>query len=212
MNPIPFPQANTVLRSPPGVPEERCRDLPIHRSANGVVSCWMPTRHELALLVMGNPVYLVVNAPTHPALSIVVDAPFVEPMTHGGLAEIKAGASACLNCRYAKIEDAILNQGMIQCSKWEKQSPLHYECEAFEQSPTPFEWPDAQPPKAQAAEEPKACTCGHDAPEIHGNGIGDYFVECPQCHRRSDQRGCESKALAIHRWNWDLMEGDDFEA
>lgn len=59
--------------------------------------------------------------------------------------------------------------------------------------------------------QPKPCPCGCDAPEVKGNGIGDFYVECPQCHRRSEQRACEWSNHAIERWNSDYLEGADYD-
>lgn len=59
---------------------------------------------------------------------------------------------------------------------------------------------------------PKPCPCGSTEPPVtKGNGIGDYYVECDHCHRRSDQRSCEAKEHAVERWNSDHLEGADYD-
>jgi DNA polymerase III epsilon subunit-like protein len=59
---------------------------------------------------------------------------------------------------------------------------------------------------------PKPCECGSEALHIGGNGIGDFFVECQNCGKRSSQRNCEGEQQAIERWNNDLLEGAEDEA
>lgn len=58
---------------------------------------------------------------------------------------------------------------------------------------------------------PKPCPCGGITLHIKPNGIGDYFVECQTCHRRSDQRSCEHEQHAVERWNKDHLEGADYD-
>jgi hypothetical protein len=58
---------------------------------------------------------------------------------------------------------------------------------------------------------PKPCPCGStEPPATKGNGIGDYYVECDCCHRRSDQQSCEWPEHAVERWNKDHLEGAEY--
>ena len=77
-----------------------------------------------------------------------------------------------------------------------------------------------KPVKAAAKQPPtpeqrtlRACQCGA-LPErltLKGNGVGDFFIECPACKARSSQVNCEHPAKAWDRWNDSIMEGFDFE-
>jgi hypothetical protein len=84
MNPIQHPTSNDVLRPPAGMSREECRPLYITRvsydhpwktgvSTAGVISYWMPTPEQLALLNRGKPVFLSCLGQTHPPVSIGVD-------------------------------------------------------------------------------------------------------------------------------------------
>ncbi len=59
----------------------------------------------------------------------------------------------------------------------------------------------------------KPCPCGSIKLEVRSNGIGDFFVECTDCGKRSDQRCCEGKQFAAERWNKGHYEGEcDWES
>lgn len=79
MNRHQHPSNNDVLGAPPGVPLDECNALPITRviwedtGGDGVVSYWMPSTAELALLAVGRPVRLTVLGRTHPPLALGVD-------------------------------------------------------------------------------------------------------------------------------------------
>lgn len=70
---------NDVLGAPPGVPIDECHALPITRviwqdtGGHGVVSYWLPTPDELALLNSGAAVRLTVLGRTHAPLALGVD-------------------------------------------------------------------------------------------------------------------------------------------
>lgn len=65
---------NDVLRRPPGMTEEECRDLHImrDRAENRVLSFWQPDEKELRRLNAGLPIFLSVCGVTHPPLHLGV--------------------------------------------------------------------------------------------------------------------------------------------
>jgi hypothetical protein len=72
------PSNNDVLGAPPGMTVEECNALPITRidypnGLRAVASYWQPTQQEIALLVKGMPVRLLVLGDTHPPLLLGVD-------------------------------------------------------------------------------------------------------------------------------------------
>jgi hypothetical protein len=79
MNRHQHPSNNDVLGAPPGATADECQALPITRVVwpeqrlQGVVSYWMPTAAELALLNAGAAVRLSVLGRTHPPLAVGVD-------------------------------------------------------------------------------------------------------------------------------------------
>lgn len=79
MNRHQHPSNNSVLGAPPGVPFDECHALPITRvvfeetGSPGVVSYWLPTPDELALLNAGAAMRLTVWGRTHPPLALGVD-------------------------------------------------------------------------------------------------------------------------------------------
>jgi len=70
MEPIKHPHCNTILRKPDGMTEDECRDLHICRQNGCVWSFWKPNDEELAALVVGGSVALLIMGETHPPLSI----------------------------------------------------------------------------------------------------------------------------------------------
>ena len=78
MNPTQHPSNNDLLGAPPDASIEECQALPITRVnyvgvAPAVVSFWLPTAEQLALLNAGRLVWLSVIGHTHPPLAIGVD-------------------------------------------------------------------------------------------------------------------------------------------
>jgi len=78
MNRHQHPSNNAVLGAPPGMPIDECNALPITRityacGTPAVVSYWMPTPAELALMNEGRAVRLSVLGTTHPPLMLGVD-------------------------------------------------------------------------------------------------------------------------------------------
>lgn len=84
MIPIQHKTSNDVLRPPADVSREKCRPLYITRviyddafdsakSLPGVISYWMPTPEQLALLNEGRPVFLSCLGATHPPVKIGVE-------------------------------------------------------------------------------------------------------------------------------------------
>lgn len=67
MQPVQFPEADTLLGRPPGTPDEDCSPAPIARGVmpgpSGepypvVITCWQFTEEERAAIAAGGPVYL----------------------------------------------------------------------------------------------------------------------------------------------------------
>lgn len=69
MTPFQHPWCNDVLKAPKG--DTECGDLHISRMDNAVMSFWKPSPEELANLVVGGSVGLLVESETHPPVSIV---------------------------------------------------------------------------------------------------------------------------------------------
>ncbi len=72
-----FPEANTKLLAPKGM-EDTVYDLPIWKDATLglVISHWKPTWRDRIRILFGRPLWLHVQDPTHPPLSIETDYPF----------------------------------------------------------------------------------------------------------------------------------------
>ena len=135
MNAENFPEANDVLKAPPGVPGDRCYDLPIHRYTSpdghgpgGIVSCWRPTKEDIKRIALGEPIYLHVEGKTHPPLLLTTENLFLpmEP-TPSGLAEIDAGASACSNCLHFKKAQSDPREGV--CMRLMRTTVHHHVCD-----------------------------------------------------------------------------------
>lgn len=75
MQPIKHPMCNDVLRKPPGMTEEECRDLHIRRDDASVWSFWQPNPEELLALNRGGAVALIVMGVTHPPLMVMATHP-----------------------------------------------------------------------------------------------------------------------------------------
>lgn len=79
MKAIPFPQANKVLKAPPGQ-EADVYDLPVWGGeVEGIqrcISCWEPTPEERAAIAAGGPVWIWVVGHTHPPLVLDAASPF----------------------------------------------------------------------------------------------------------------------------------------
>lgn len=68
MEPITFPESNTVLRRPPSMTEEECGSLDVYADGAGWVSCWRPSwRERLSVLLFGR-VWLGVLGQSHPPM------------------------------------------------------------------------------------------------------------------------------------------------
>jgi hypothetical protein len=130
MNAEQFPESNDVLKAPPGVPGDRCYDLPIYRYSGGVISCWRPTLEDIKRIVMGEPIYLHVEGPTHPPLMLMTATPFVPAMASAEReAEITAGAEACQTCRHFKPGANGETEGV--CMKFMRTTVYHHQCEDY---------------------------------------------------------------------------------
>ena len=126
-----FPESNAVLKAPPGVPGERCYDLPIYRYPGGLVSCWRPTREDIKRIVMGDPIWLHVEGLTHPPLVLMTETPFVtEQATPERAEEIANGSNACLSCRHFRAGDDGGQDGV--CMKFMRTTVYHHACADFE--------------------------------------------------------------------------------
>ena len=131
MNAEHFPEANDVLKAPPGVPGDRCYDLPIYRYPGGFVSCWRPTKEDIKRIAMGEPIFLHVEGHTHPPLVLTTETPFVpEQATPDRAAEIAAGADACQHCRHFKQGSNTDVEGV--CMKFMRTTVYHHACTDFE--------------------------------------------------------------------------------
>ncbi len=71
MRPSRFPEENDTLLAPMGWPDDKCEDLPIHRTGQDIVSLWRPTwRERLSMLVFGRVWVHFVKAGTHPPVAL----------------------------------------------------------------------------------------------------------------------------------------------
>jgi hypothetical protein len=78
MKPVPFDQANLFLKRPPGMTEEECGDLPVHRDERGIcVSCWELDGDELMKILETKQVWLwVFGGGSQPPVALSPDNPF----------------------------------------------------------------------------------------------------------------------------------------
>ena len=79
MKKIQHPTNNDVLAAPEGIPIEQCSALPITRMTDEsgfcwCVSFWMPDHEELASLLAGRPMMLMVAGTTHPPVFPTVES------------------------------------------------------------------------------------------------------------------------------------------
>lgn len=88
MTPFKHPWCDDVLKAPEG--DDTCGDLHIARIDNAVMSFWKPSAEELANLVVGGSVGLLVEGRTHPPLSVNVMTPEGERRKAQTADEIKA--------------------------------------------------------------------------------------------------------------------------
>lgn len=76
MSPTDFHESNVHLAPPAGM-EETCGYLHVYTNGEVCISCWKPTKEELARLVAGEPVWLtIVSGHTQPPVAVSVDSPF----------------------------------------------------------------------------------------------------------------------------------------
>lgn len=79
MKPVPFAQANRVLRAPPGVSREECGDLHVHNTDGVSTSVWELDAADLAALELGGKVYLQVwGGDSQPPVALLTESPFEE--------------------------------------------------------------------------------------------------------------------------------------
>lgn len=128
MNPIQFPQANTIMRAPPSMAEGLCNDVHAHSNGEICVTLWQPTPEERAAIAAGAPIYLSVHmAGSMPPISFAVESPFIEPPTAERLEEIADGAPACDGCFHFTHEAKGSPVG--HCARWNKDGVVfHYAC------------------------------------------------------------------------------------
>lgn len=67
--PAAFPEANDVLRAPPGM-EDVVTRLPIRRADGCVISCWRFSAEEIAEILRTGVAWLAVMGQTHPPLMV----------------------------------------------------------------------------------------------------------------------------------------------
>lgn len=74
MTAIDFPQSNKTYVSPEGM-EDRCHELHVWQGTlQGdpvIVSCWQPTEDEIARILVGEPVFLLVVGQGTPPVSVI---------------------------------------------------------------------------------------------------------------------------------------------
>ncbi len=73
MIPIEFPERNDHIDLPASSPVPR---LPVHRSANSIVSCWALTPQELMEIQTTGVIYLTMLGTSMPSLAISGHYPF----------------------------------------------------------------------------------------------------------------------------------------
>ena len=126
MTPIRFPQATTIMRAPPGLPEGKCGDVHAYTDGEVCVTLWEPTPAERAALVAGAPLWLTVHMSGNmPPISFGTETPFIDPPTSERLEEIADGAPACDGCFHFTNEA----NGTGTCDRWKRSNvPFHYAC------------------------------------------------------------------------------------
>ena len=74
MNPIEFEGQNKELKKPHGMTDEECISLPVHVTADHVVSCWHATfRERLVFLFTGNLwIWIMTGSGTQPPIAPVI--------------------------------------------------------------------------------------------------------------------------------------------
>ncbi len=79
MEPTSFDEENLVLGPPPGVSEEDCQSLSVHRAEGPppmVISCFKVTKEELETISRTGRVWLIVWGVTMPPVILTADSPF----------------------------------------------------------------------------------------------------------------------------------------
>ena len=66
-----FPEANKVLKA------DECNDLPVFSDGQQCISCWQPSKDDIARIVEGGPVWLhVLSGVTQPPVLLSTEYPF----------------------------------------------------------------------------------------------------------------------------------------
>lgn len=78
MKPETFAEHNRILLKPDGMTREECGDLPIYTDGVQCVSRWRPSLADIARLVFGGSVWLIVRSGTtqHP-VALATERPFM---------------------------------------------------------------------------------------------------------------------------------------
>ena len=188
-----FPEQNDVLKAPPGLPEDACYDLPIHRHAGGIVSVWRPTKEDIKRIAMGAPIYLHVEGRTHPPLVLLTESPFIPPeASQERLDEIASGASHCGNCRYWVKPRLEAGDREGTCTRWMKPSVHHYHCQ--EHKP-----------------EMLACGCEKGRLTVTVDPQDRWYIRCTGCGKESDRSNCFHADFAVDRWNQGFLKDGKLE-
>jgi hypothetical protein len=82
MKPTAFPESNGTLSGGPAVAygtEDDVSDLPVHRGAGQIISCWRPSWRDRLRVLVGGRVWLHVLAPrTHAPVLVATESPFAD--------------------------------------------------------------------------------------------------------------------------------------
>lgn len=77
-HPIPFRQANQILRRPDGMTSEECASLEVFNDGKLIASRWQLDDDEIEELKRnGGKLYLIIWGQMHPPIAPVVKSPFI---------------------------------------------------------------------------------------------------------------------------------------
>lgn len=81
-----FKEQNTIFRGPPDMPD--CKDLPVwtgtYAGSEVVVSCWRPSDDEVARILVGEPVYLIIYGKGMPPVSLFAGEKVLQEVINHG--------------------------------------------------------------------------------------------------------------------------------
>lgn len=76
MDPVDFPESNSVMTAP------EVMNVHSYRDGQQCITCWKPSKSDLVRLCLGEPIWLHVVGAGMPPVAITVDNPFQPPVEH----------------------------------------------------------------------------------------------------------------------------------